>query len=82
MHLFLLVIGLYYVFYLPVVINSYVEYSWKFYGLLISEIIVVCDGIVTPLVYTWHSDTFKQKILEMYGLRKKDTKTHRSTISS
>ena len=82
MHLFLLVIGLYYVFYLPIFINSFVKYSWQFYGLLISEIIVVSDGIVTPLVYAWHSDTFKQKILEMYGLGNKGAKTHMKTISS
>ena len=82
MYLILLVIGLYYIFYLPLIINSYVKYSWKFYGLLICEILVNCGGIGTPLVYVWHSDTFKQKILEMYGLRKRDTKTRRSTISS
>ena len=80
------VIGLYFAFYSPIVINYFVTYSWQFYGLLIFEIVMTSNGIATPLVYAWHSETFKQKMLEMYGLRKlqtsKVTRTPMSTISS
>ena len=72
--LFLLsVIGLYFAFYLPIFVNYYVKYSWQFYGLLIFEILMTSNGIATPLVYAWHSETFKQKMLEMYGLRTPQT---------
>ena len=37
------------------------------------EIIIVSNGIATPLVYAWHSETFKNKMLKMYGLRTDNT---------
>ena len=68
-------------------INFFVKYSWQFYGTFLFENIIASNGIFTPLVYAWHSETFKQKMLEMYGLRtpqkNKDTRTQMSsTISS
>ena len=68
-------------------INFFVKYSWQFYGTFLFENIIASNGIFTPLVYAWHSETFKQKMLEMYGLRapqtKKDTRSQMSsTISS
>ena len=72
-------------FYMPIIINYYVKYSWQFYGLLIFEVVVFCNGIASPLIYAWHSEAFKQKILEMYGLRSPqtndETTTHVNTIS-
>ena len=84
--IFFSVIGLYYALYIPIMINFFVKYSWQFYGQLIFEIIIASNGIFTPLVYVWHSQTFKLKMLEMYEFRKlqtdNSTRTQIGTISA
>ena len=60
------VVGLYYLLYLPKLMDYYVDYSWKFYGFFTFEILLIYHGILSPLVYIWHNHTFRQRLLIMY----------------
>ena len=56
--------------YLPVILNNYVEYSWRSYGIHASMVAVACNGIASPLIYVWQSETLRRQICIMYGLKK------------
>lgn len=63
------VLGVYYMLYLPAVIDNFLRYKKQFYVQSINSLLLSCNGIATPLIYAWQSQTFRQRVLEMYGIR-------------
>ena len=74
------VVGLHYLLYLPVVLNTYFTFSWKFYGIHIFVLLLASNGVASPLVYIWQNYTFRRQMALMFGL-KNVTRTRRKHIS-
>ena len=78
----ILVLGTYYLFYLPAIIQPFLSHSWQFYVRSIIAVLPACNGIASPLIYVWQSETIRLHICIMYGLKKQTNARSRSTALS
>ena len=67
---FILVLGIYYLLYMPGIINVFVTYSWKPYSDHVILVLLSCNGIASPLIYVWHSETFRHYMYVTFGIRR------------
>ena len=63
------VVGIYYLLYLPGIVNAFMEFSWKAYVNHVTLVLLSCNGIASPLIYVWRSETFRHYISVMFGFR-------------
>ena len=76
-----LVLGTYYLLYLPPVVTNSVKVLWRKYGIHVFAVMMSCNGTASPLIYVRQSETFRRQIGIMYGLKKEDTPAQ-STVST
>ena len=72
------VVGIYYLLYLPGIVNAFVDFSWKAYVNHVTLVLLSCNGIASPLIYVWRSETFRHYISVMFGFRAPDGAARRS----
>ena len=78
---FLSVLGVFYLLYLPAVVDSFFTYSTQYYVVNITKVLLAFNGIASPLIYVWQSETFRHNIAVMYGLKAPETPGRRNDIS-
>ena len=63
------------------IIESFLSHSWHFYVRSVNTIVLACNGITSPLIYVWQSQTFRRHIFIMYGLKKQGALPRSRTFS-
>ena len=76
------VLGVFYLLYLPAVVDTFFTYSTQYYVVNITNVLLAFNGIASPLIYVWQSETFRHYIGVMYGLKAPETPGRRSDISA